>query len=107
MKRIINFMYSTEGQPILYVKACRKRKSLTEYTGIAGDYFEYWDWDVFPICKRIYSKLTSIEEKLNPEGVFPVEKREVMMILLVSTFDYLKKSSDTTDFFNKTIAHHN
>ena len=106
-KNIFHATSTNNGQPMFFVKAILRKESLECYSGLKGDYYEFWEWEVFPVKKSDYQQTTQIEEKLNPEADYPVNKKLAKLILVCSTIEYLAKQADRSVFLDKTIAHHN
>jgi len=104
---IFQAMSSSNGQPMFFVKAVLKKMSIESYTGIVGDYYESWEWEVFPINKDYYQQITQIESKLNPEAEYPVSRKIAVLTIVCSTIEYLRKNADRSVFMNKTVAHYN
>jgi hypothetical protein len=106
-KTIVYRIHSEKGQPMFFVKAVLTRLSLVDYTGIPDDHCMVWDWDVFPLEKSDFNRITNIEGQLNPEAEAAVDKKTAFVILICSVLEYLKNNKDRSKFINKSIAHHN
>jgi hypothetical protein len=98
---------SFKGQPLFFLKAILKQESLEEYSSIPGDYYEYWEWEAFPLRKNEFNNITGIEKVINPEGEFSVDKKNAKLAMLSAMLVFLKEGSSSNLFMDKTVANEN